>query len=236
MSGIIYSLIDPRNGMIRYIGKTTESLSSRYSKHIYNATRHNRHSPHLCNWIRSVIAKGSHPIIGVLEEVLDDRNLGDVERSWISLYRYKDLSDLVNATDGGDGSPGRIISADTRKRMSASHIGKPGFWTGKKRDADTVRKIVKSRRANYRPAWNKGIPLSDEAKRKISDKKRISNPSKNALAQRACRERKRLGLPKPCQTGREWTEEQKSKVARSMRQYRAKLRETVEGVTTSGNT
>jgi group I intron endonuclease len=56
-----------------------------------------------------------------------------------------------NLTAGGEGMTGYKPSQETLRRLSASHIGKPGPWAGKKRSIDSIEKMVSTRRerGNY---------------------------------------------------------------------------------------
>lgn len=56
---------------------------------------------------------------------------------------------------------GYKFTEEQLKRLSESHIGQPGFWTGKNRDTETKLKISKSKKNN---PWNP----SQEARAKIS--------------------------------------------------------------------
>ena len=45
--------------------------------------------------------------------------------------------------------------------------GEPGFWLGKKHTEETIEKMKKSHKGQI--PWNKGIPQTEETKRKISE-------------------------------------------------------------------
>jgi hypothetical protein len=96
--GIIYSLIDPRTGKVRYIGKTGKKLSSRVNRHIKDAAKINR--SHLHRWLKTVADAGLRPIASVVQECLPGM-MDACEREWIAKGRAKGW-DLVNATDGGE--------------------------------------------------------------------------------------------------------------------------------------
>lgn len=95
----IYSLIDPRNLEIRYIGKTRKEVESRLIEHISKA----RKSPttHRDKWINSLIRLGLKPEIKVIEYCTKDI-WQDREIYWISYYRG--IHSLTNHSDGGGGS------------------------------------------------------------------------------------------------------------------------------------
>ena len=76
----------------------------------------------------------------------------------------------------------RIISEETRKKLSESHIGQKGYWDGKHRSEETKEKIRQDNVKNPRRYWlgKKRGPLSEETKKKISEslKRRKENESK----------------------------------------------------------
>jgi len=114
----IYTLLDER-GVIRYVGKTSASLLHRMNAHLFE-TRNGKRS-HKCNWIRSMLAAGMLPKIEILNEVDGDGN--EEEARWISYFKSVGL-ELVNGTNGGDGAAGRILSEESRRKISVANIGK----------------------------------------------------------------------------------------------------------------
>lgn len=116
MSWFIYSLIDPRNHRVRYVGKTND-VRLRLRKHIELALRSQRRN-HRFNWIRSLVDAGQLPTLAIIES--GEGAWQAAEKHWIAFYRMAGCA-LVNATDGGDGAENP--SAETRARMSASHKG-----------------------------------------------------------------------------------------------------------------
>lgn len=92
----IYGLVDPiEPDVIRYVGKTNNSVKKRLNEHIKESrdgvTHKNR-------WIKKIILEGRKPMIFILDEV----NMDGWER-WEMFYIEKYKSDkLTNATKGGD--------------------------------------------------------------------------------------------------------------------------------------
>ena len=93
----IYTLEDPTTKVVRYIGKTEESLSKRLTKHVYDSKRKISHRN---NWISSLVKQGLRPTITLLEEVTSERWQLE-EKYWIAQFRAWGF-DLVNGTDGGE--------------------------------------------------------------------------------------------------------------------------------------
>ncbi len=148
---IIYALTDS-NGAWRYIGKTEKPLARRLRSHMSEARRGVRR--HVYNWIRSL---ESAPGALEVERCGSPEELEAAEMEWIAEARRLGVR-LTNATDGGEGSAGRKIGADTREKMSAAKRGRPSppqsaesrertaaFHRGRKRSPETCARIGASR-------------------------------------------------------------------------------------------
>jgi hypothetical protein len=92
----IYILKCPKTGDIRYVGKSNNP------KHRYNAHMRtdNTASCHKINWIQKLLKEGLKPELEILEEVSEE-NWKERERYYIS--KYRELYDLTNCKDGGEG-------------------------------------------------------------------------------------------------------------------------------------
>lgn len=96
--------------VVRYIGKTINSLESRLSDHLADARKGVK--THKCNWIRQMLDRGEFPSIVLIAEV-DGK--GDKEEiAWIRYFRDRGVK-LTNNTDGGEGG---IPSWESRKKNS----------------------------------------------------------------------------------------------------------------------
>lgn len=116
----IYSLCDPITNKIRYIGQT-KNIKNRFYKHIYDA-KLNGFKNKRCAWIKSLLNKNLKPILSIVDEVSID-NWMYWEKYWINEYKALGF-DLVNSTDGGEGSYNRIVSKETKEKMSKIKKGK----------------------------------------------------------------------------------------------------------------
>lgn len=99
MSGnwFIYTLTDPRDLRVRYVG-VTGSPKFRLRSHIHNS-KSGSTSKDL--WIRELMREQCKPILSVIEQGEGD-GAGAAERKWVSAYR--ELSDdLLNISVGGVG-------------------------------------------------------------------------------------------------------------------------------------
>jgi hypothetical protein len=114
----IYTLSDSLG--VRYIGQT-KNIKLRLYRHIYDAKKNGRRNKR-CSWIKSLLNKNEKPIIEVIDEVYG-RDWVFWEQYWISQFKTWGFN-LVNGSDGGEGTYGRIVSDETKLKMSLSKKGK----------------------------------------------------------------------------------------------------------------
>jgi NUMOD3 motif len=107
---VIYGLVDPFDGQIRYVGKATNP-HKRYRCHLNDQTQVRRG-----RWIRSLLAREASPKLAILS-VCDASNWQQAEQYWIAEIRARG-HDLTNHTDGGEG----LINAtnETRAKLRAA--------------------------------------------------------------------------------------------------------------------
>jgi len=94
----IYVLIDPRDKMVKYIGKSIDPLK-RYYSHVEVARKNTHHTYKDC-WIRCLLKKELKPELGVIK-IVPESKWKKEEIAAIKYYKklgYK----LTNTTDGGD--------------------------------------------------------------------------------------------------------------------------------------
>jgi len=79
------------------------------------------------------------------------------EVEFISMYGRKDLGQgtLVNLTNGGDGSPGVIVSEKTRSYHKVNNKGKSNPFYGKKHNEETILKLKLNRQNSIMPESTK---------------------------------------------------------------------------------
>ena len=168
----IYFLIDPRNGDIRYVGKTTKKLSYRLMNgHMQDSSR-----THKTNWIKSLKKEELLPEIKLVKICENENKCNYAERFYIKLFGRKDKGGgiLVNATNGGEGTAGRILSEETKIKISKGNKGK---LLGRKLSEKVKKKMMKTR-SNFSEKKkreiskkiseaNKGKSMSDETKEKL---------------------------------------------------------------------
>jgi len=172
----IYGLIDPRSGVLRYVGKTVSGIKIRLKQHIHTAKGGG--VTHRDRWIRSLLNENLKPSSVILEAVGEGADWETAERFWISFYRGMIGGLLTNISDGGDGVHGVPRTEQWRERMSAAMRGKKrkpiseahraalsAFNTGRKLPPASEEKKAKLRAANL---GKKNGPPSAETRAKIS--------------------------------------------------------------------
>lgn len=150
---IIYKATNSVTGKV-YIGQTIKSLAKRRSEHIYNSKRG-------CDsyFYKSVNKYGSDIFEwDVLCECDTKEELDEMEFHYIR--QYKISTGVYNLTDGGDGSHGRLVSTETKKKMSEAN-------KGRQISDDLRKKFSENRRGENNP--NYGNKMSDESKARISE-------------------------------------------------------------------
>lgn len=189
----IYGIYDPRNRLIRYIGKTTLGVVSRWRIHkrsLIKGTHYNKRLQYLHD---KLLKHGLGNLRYRVLEYCKEDNLSDLEVRWISLARKKGM-DICNVSDGG-GMRGFTHSEETRRKISEAKRGKPNVFTSEGR-ASFIRKqkarvptqkqlealrlgrtdpvIVRKMKEAVSKAGRRraGIPLGDAHKRSIREAKR----------------------------------------------------------------
>jgi hypothetical protein len=114
---IVYGLVDPRDGQLRYVGKSCSG--KRRARQHANPSRSIRDFTYKGNWVNGLVAAGLRPEVEVLEFVGDAQSLDEAERFWIAYYRGLGCR-LTNLTDGGDGTPGHKKTKETIGLMRTS--------------------------------------------------------------------------------------------------------------------
>jgi group I intron endonuclease len=168
----IYGLWDPRNGRLRYVGKS-DNPKQRLIGHVSIAKK--ELNP-CASWIRSLLKQDLRPLVTVLEEV-PVSEWEATERHWIEKCRDLGIK-LTNLLDGGEGGsvPGRKHSKETREKMSRAQKGRPGVSPSQE-TREKIRKALKGRKLPPEHCKNIsegqiGQTHSEETKKKISAKLR----------------------------------------------------------------
>jgi group I intron endonuclease len=133
----IYTLKDPRDYQVKYIGKTID-VNRRLKEHTkpYNLKTNSLKN----NWLKHIIGLGHYPIMEILEEC-NKLNWEEKERYWINYYRELGF-DLKNMTNGGEGTDGAVMSDDFKLNLSKKRKGKNNPYYGKKHSEEILEKIA----------------------------------------------------------------------------------------------
>ena len=197
---VIYTLSSPVDGVVRYVGFTSDRTVKRLSAHLSNARR-GVDIP-VYRWIRKLLKAGLKPDFSVIESGVGVawRNR---ERYWISEYRRVNGSLMLNCSDGGEGTigvahtveskmklslslRGRKLSDEARKNISIAKMGDKNPNYGKKPSAETCikmslvhkgRKMSEESRAKIRESKQN---ISEETKRRLSESGKNMDPEKRA--------------------------------------------------------
>ncbi len=118
---LVYVLSDPRDGAMRYVGKTSQPLKERLRQHIKNC---HRYTNHCARWVGSLKKLGIKPVIEVVEECLNAESLDVAERFYINYFRSLGFK-LTNLAAGGAGTIGVKPTDTQRAAMSCRYGGRP---------------------------------------------------------------------------------------------------------------
>lgn len=178
---IVYGLASSKDGQIRYIGQTTQVPKRRRAFHVSYAKRHNQ--SHLDHWINKVLRDGHE--LGMV--ILDNAAIWNVtEVAVIAKFRAEG-SNLLNIMAGGQGSlgwkksdeerhrisaskKGHLVSAETRKKISATKALNPVLWTEERRAVVSEKmknRIFQQEHRAKITAAKMGHTVSNETRQKI---------------------------------------------------------------------
>ena len=111
---LVYGLLDPITGCLRYIGKSTSGFF-RPTQHFYRSNL--KSNTHKNNWIKGVLNIGLKPKIICIHEVDDGEILNQAEQFWIQYY-ISIGADLTNSTAGGNGLYGYSHKIESKQKTS----------------------------------------------------------------------------------------------------------------------
>lgn len=162
----IYGLIDPITNELRYVGKTV-NINRRYKRHINEVNLHNSHKD---RWIRKLLNNNHIPEIIVID-LVKTNEWQYWEIFYIEYFKFLGCN-LTNGTKGGDEPPstkGRKHSEISKLKMSEAKKGKPipHLNNGKERSLSHKKNLSLSLKGRTSP--NKGLILSDERKKLLSE-------------------------------------------------------------------
>jgi group I intron endonuclease len=136
----IYTLTDPRDLRIRYVGQCSD-VKQRFGSHC----RKQKGNNYRTNWLTLLRSLNLKPIMQVIEEC-DESNWAERETYWIKYYRNLGC-DLVNATEGGEGTKGYKLSEEHSQKLHSANIGNK-YTLGYKHTEETKQSIGNKSRGN----------------------------------------------------------------------------------------
>lgn len=156
---IIYCIKNIVNNKI-YIGKTTKTLTERFNSHLSSAKYGSNSILH-----KAIRKYGVDNFkLSIIESVIQNESiLNDREIFWIKKFKPE-----YNMTSGGEGSSGRILSEESKTKMSTKAKLRIRF----PHTEETKQKITQALIGN---------PLTQERKDKISKSKKGSIPWNKGL-------------------------------------------------------
>lgn len=112
---LIYGLVDPRDGLLRYIGKSSLGLERAYA---HKRPSYLQKDTSYCgNWIRSLLKNHIKYQVVIIQIFNEKEILDEAERHWIKYFKALGFP-LTNLTEGGDGRSGfRKLSSDEEKEV-----------------------------------------------------------------------------------------------------------------------
>jgi group I intron endonuclease len=110
----IYGLSSSRDGQIRYIGKTSETIQQRLVRHLSNHQLNEGY--YKCRWLKKELRDGHQISIEEIDLVTED-DWQFWEKYWIRQFRAWGFS-LTNTSDGGEGVTGHdVVERRIKTRM-----------------------------------------------------------------------------------------------------------------------
>jgi hypothetical protein len=117
----IYSLVDPGNGEIRYVGKSQHPQQRLYF-HLHASASE---ITHCYRWIDRLKRQGLRPTMIILEDnPIDGDSAAEIR--WIAQLRNAGC-DLTNTADGGNGGAtitGRNLTPEWKANIGAANLGR----------------------------------------------------------------------------------------------------------------
>lgn len=158
----IYSLIDPRDGRVRYVGKTICGLQKRLKQHMDEAFDYGSREfkSEKCKWIRELFDAGYFPEMEEIE--VCSYGWAEAEERWINHYK-KENPDLTNIQIPKSSVYKSIKEVDDEYKEKFVYAMNHFYF---KNDEDTKEVMLKIYRNVY-AAKEKGMTLR-ELKRVVS--------------------------------------------------------------------
>ena len=165
----IYTLSNPLNGQIKYVGKT-DNIEKRYLSHLSKSK--NKKTYKDC-WIYSLLSENINPLIEIID-VVPKSEWQFWEKYWISQLESWGFN-LTNSTEGGDGG---MVTKEVILKLSVKNKGDKNPMYGKScRDIWVERYGEEKATEMWENKYKKmrGKKISESVKSKISETKKNKN-------------------------------------------------------------
>ncbi len=160
---VVYALIDPATGQVRYVGETKRSISVRLSQHLRAAAE--KTTPPVNAWLRGL---GCKPEVSELEVYGSEAEMHEGEAFWIGYLRAVGAS-LLNLAPGGSTRTGYRHSEETKQRWREERRGERAGNYGKRRTEEqkAMFREITRQRWQERPHPMLGKPRPPETVEKM---------------------------------------------------------------------
>lgn len=243
----IYTLSDPRDNAVRYVGVTVLGVRERFMAHLRYAK--NGEGTHKYYWIRGLLNAGMEPVCAVIDTG-HGMSWVDAERRWIEHYKSLGCK-LTNHTVGGEGAPGNVQTEEEKAKRSAKMRGRKltpehkaklsAAKKGRKLSPEHIEKYASKLRGRKRPPGlmeklrlaNLGKKRSPEAVARMTEANRRPKSQETlrrmALAHKGKRltveQRRKISL---ANKGRKPTDEARRKLSESVKEQHRRQRRRIE--------
>lgn len=117
MAIVVYGLIDPRTGQLRYIGKST------HLKRRLNVHNRAHGTGHRANWLRELVTAKLQPDVVVLESFESEEAAYQAEIEWIGMAKSWGAKLTNHATGGEGGFTGASVRPEVKEKIRNSLRG-----------------------------------------------------------------------------------------------------------------
>lgn len=158
----IYSLKNPENNEIKYIGQT-DNIRRRFNDHLRKSLNPNdsEYETYKSRWIRKLLNEGVNPVLDIIEECDTIEISNNREKFWIE--KMTEMGVKLTNSYVNDVTE---FSEETKKKMSSAKKGKKLEEIIGKEKAEKLRLDFIERNKKY---WT-GREKTEEQKNKISNK------------------------------------------------------------------